>query len=174
MLFRRVVLLLAFVVVAVTGCSEGAPAGIQTVFDPCQALIIDIDVEANADQRGSVETGLGMWNTRADAALALPASLPDDDVTQPPRIPLYFDRAGTAFHGFYDDVEGIVYVNDGIVDDRARSLTVAHEIGHAFGMVHVDPDDRPSLMNPGNLSVGLTEADVATLVDMWGACTPAP
>ena len=35
----------------------------------------------------------------------------------------------------------------------------------------VAAEERASLMNPGNLSVGLTPADVETLIGLWGSCT---
>ena len=66
---------------------------------------------------------------------------------------------------------GVVYINEAIEDDRARAVTVAHEMGHAFGLFHVAAEERASLMNPGNLSVGLTPADVETLIGLWGSCT---
>ena len=50
------------------------------------------------------------------------------------------------------------------------AITIAHEIGHSFGLVHIPTDVRPSLMNPANLTVLPTAADVATLAGLWGRC----
>ena len=50
------------------------------------------------------------------------------------------------------------------------AVTIAHEIGHAFGLVHVPADQRTSVMNPNNLVVEPTAEDVDTLATRWGGC----
>ena len=52
----------------------------------------------------------------------------------------------------------------------AQAVTIAHEIGHAFGLAHVPSGERASVMNPGNLNVEPNAADVATLALRWGGC----
>jgi predicted Zn-dependent protease len=47
---------------------------------------------------------------------------------------------------------------------------IAHELGHAFGLVHVSPDTRPSVMNPGNTTVAPNDGDRAALEALWGTC----
>jgi hypothetical protein len=151
--------------VVCSSCAVEEPALIETVFDPCAPLWLDVDADAEADQRESVRAGLAMW--REDAGAAVAAEQPAGGAA---RVPLHFDPAGTAFHGYYDDERGEVYINAHMRNDRERSITVAHELGHVFGLFHVDPADRTSLMNPGNTETLLTPDDVASLAALWGAC----
>lgn len=150
---------------ATLGCAPDA-GPIETVFDPCAPLHVDVERDARAEERASVRAGLAMWNEATASALAL---APDADA-ETARVPLHFDPAGSAFHGYYDDENGIVYINERIQDDRARTITVAHELGHVFGLLHVDSDERPSLMNEGNTTVTLQPGDVDTLAALWGTC----
>jgi Zn-dependent peptidase ImmA (M78 family) len=159
---------------------------IETVFDPCDNVVFVVDPDASANEMASVAAGLEMWNERAKTALTrqTAAETSDDvfvnddvvnddvvdDDNHAPHVPVHFDPAGDAFFGYYDDEAGEVYINDGFTSDRARTITVAHELGHAFGLFHVDASDRPSLMNEGNTSVALTQEDVAALVALWGEC----
>ena len=52
-------------------------------------------------------------------------------------------------------------------------MTIAHEIGHAFGLWHVKPSVRRSVMNPGNTTVTPTERDVDSVRALWGKLRPA-
>jgi hypothetical protein len=49
---------------------------------------------------------------------------------------------------------------------------IAHEIGHAFGLVHVT--GRASVMNAGNIDVAPNAGDAADLSALWGACDTVP
>ena len=81
-----------------------------------------------------------------------------------------FDPAGTSFHGFYDDAVGVVYVNEAIEDDHARAVTVAHELGHAFGLLHIDVTRDHSVMNDGNMKTPPNDFDADALIALWGRC----
>ena len=59
------------------------------------------------------------------------------------------------------------FVNDDLAGGPLV-VTIAHEIGHAFGLVHVS--DRPSVMNVGNLVVEPNTGDVTALVALWSTC----
>jgi hypothetical protein len=88
-------------------------------------------------------------------------------------LPVHFQRAGAPFHGFYDDRNVQIFINQDL-DDHARAVAIAHEVGHAFGLVHVAPGERPSLMNSGNITIDPNSGDVATLAARWGNCAPPP
>jgi hypothetical protein len=84
-------------------------------------------------------------------------------------IEVRFAHAAEAFHGFYDGKAGVVYINEQLAGP-SLPIVIAHELGHAFGLVHVSPDVRPSLMNPGNVDITPTDDDQRALESLWGAC----
>ncbi len=80
-----------------------------------------------------------------------------------------FRSQARPFHGLYDAPSGQIYINDDLAGDEL-AITIAHEVGHSFGLVHIPSNERASLMNPANLTVVPTPADVATLAGLWGRC----
>jgi hypothetical protein len=168
----RVVGVVACVVacVDVVGCAPPAPAGIQTVFDPCAPLIVDVDDDSTAAEAASVAAGSAMWRSAIDARVDVASADNVDD--NAPRVPVRFDPAGASFRGYYDDIAGVVFINDAIVDDDVRAITVAHELGHAFGLLHVSKDVRPSIMNDGNTTVAINDGDRDAIAALWGRCGP--
>jgi len=145
-------------------CRAPADDDVDITFDPCAPLVIELVAGATDAERASVASGVAMWNTQAATRLTL------DDVAGAPRLPLRFEKAASAFYGLYDDERGVVLVNDGFSDGHQRAVTVAHEIGHAFGLAHVERNARLSLMNNGNLHIEPTAADVTALAALWGRC----
>ena len=97
-----------------------------------------------------------MWRTHADPTA--------DAVT------IRFEPAPSVNMGFYDVATGTIFVNLDLDEPSRRTITIAHELGHAFGLVHVT--DRPSVMNPGNLTIVPNDADFAAVADRWGTCRP--
>lgn len=134
----------------VVGCSAGDTT-IDTTFDPC-ALAVDTRGMSDV-QRGGVMAGLALWD------LAPREGAP---------ITVLFEDAAEAFHGHYDDETGVVRINAKITDPHALSIVIAHELGHAFGLFHVD--GRASVMNRGNLDLAPTAADFAEVSARWGSC----
>lgn len=156
------------VVLSLTGCGgPSAPAVPALRFDPCQPLAIVADPGATESQRAAITTALELWNDLAHSRLVLPAE-PD-----PPAglagVPIHFERAAPPFHGLYDPATGQLFINEGLVGE-GQVVTIAHEIGHAFGLEHVAGSDRVSVMNPGNLENEPTSADRDTLAIDWGYC----
>ncbi len=181
-LARVAPLLVALLVpLTTTACGQSKGDGkIDTVFDPCAPLVI-APVDGSAREKESVFRGVALWNDTAGSQLSVQGdgTLDSDDddadsdaADSAPVIPLHFDEAGSNFHGYYDDVGAIVYINDDMDDDRQRAITIAHEIGHAFGLLHVDVDDDASVMNDGNLETAPNDFDVDALRALWGACGP--
>lgn len=71
--------------------------------------------------------------------------------------------------GFYDDDRAIVYINSSMTPAERRIL-VAHEVAHAMGLLHVAPEERPSIMNNGNKTREPNTRDAAAIADLWGQC----
>jgi hypothetical protein len=153
--------LIGLIALALTACSSSSPDGPGVVYDPCNAAV---RVQGNAAQEAAVGAALALWNAAAGLDLAL-------DATAAPtkkRIPAVFEDTAV-FHGFYDDQHGVVYLNERL-GASTQTIVAAHELGHSFGLVHVERSERPSLMNPGNLDIGPSAEDAAALLPLWGKC----
>lgn len=147
------------------GCAAPADDVLDRTFDVCAPIAIDV-IGADPAQRASVDDAIALWRARGATGLGAGGA-------GAPRIEIRFEPAAPAHYGYYADETGVVYVNARLEDPDARAVTIAHELGHAFGMWHVERDDRPSVMNPGNLAIAPNQADAEALLDLWGACPPA-
>jgi Matrixin len=153
------------IVALVAACApQDDDAAIERTYDPCQPPHL-IAPAASASQRAGIASALRLWRTHT-AEVAIPE---DERVLE-----VELQRASGAFLGLYDDRAGIIYLNDDLGDGSALAIVAAHELGHAFGLHHVGPDVRASVMNPGNLDVAPTEDDLRMLATLWGACEPDP
>lgn len=131
-------------------------------FDVCRPLVLDVE-GATAEQRASVSDAIGLWQALGVSGLTV------EPIADAPRIAVVFQDAAAPFHGYYDDERAIVYVNATIEDPFARAITIAHELGHAFGLWHID--HRTSVMNTGNLTVAPTDEDRRDIEALWGQCS---
>ncbi len=155
---------LSFLVVGLVACAGGGETEkIDIVFDPCEPLVLEVQ-EGNSEEESRVADAIDLWNQRAGSMLTL------DEVEHAPLLPVVFDDAPAAFNGHYDDEDAVVYINHDL-NGRETAITVAHELGHAFGLYHVRAEERASVMNHGNLVVEPNESDVDALEAVWGACS---
>lgn len=152
------------------GCAPvPAASGPAVTFDPCTPVTLVPDANATADEVAGVAAGAALWNASAGADVLTTAPTPGDGGTADRTLPIHFQAAAAPFNGLYDGPNGQIYINEDLTGQQL-AITVAHEVGHSFGLVHIPPDQRPSLMNPGNLTVLPTPQDVATLAAIWGRC----
>jgi hypothetical protein len=146
------------------GCTPAATAsGPGLTFNPCAQLTLVPDAAATDAEAQGVAAGAELWNAIAGSELS------PGTASAGPAVPIHFQAAAAPFHGLYDPPTGQIFINEDL-SGQELAITVAHEVGHAFGLVHISPDVRASLMNPGNLTVLPTPQDVATLADIWGRC----
>jgi hypothetical protein len=170
------------------GCTDDTASGTGVTFDACAPLAIGVAPALTSVQAEGLTDALSMWNQAAGTVLvSTSATFPNAptadaapsstgvtaNATTMPRVPLAFQAAAPPFHGLYDNRAGQIFINVDLTAVDPLRITIAHEIGHAFGLVHVSPDVRPSLMNPGNTTIGITPEDVTALAAIWGSC-PAP
>ena len=159
--------------VSMLGCADdlaNAPAAVQ--FDACQALVLAPDLDAGPAQLRGISDAVDLWNRSAATRL----SLRRDDAAASgagaaSSLPIHFQHAAAPFHGLYDDRDVQIFINQDLAD-HARVVAITHEVGHAFGLVHVAPDERASVMNSGNITIDPTAGDVGALVARWGRCAP--
>jgi hypothetical protein len=148
--------------------SEGASA-----HDACTPLAITAAAATPTEQAG-IDGALALWRDHGVSAFdAGPAGEPGAATTATATaaaIDIQFADAAPAFHGVYDPAADRVLINRDLADPATVAIVVAHELGHVFGLVHVSPAARLSLMNPGNLATPPTDADQQTIEALWGRC----
>jgi hypothetical protein len=117
---------------------------------------------ASDDQLASIDDAIAMWSTEG-------VMLARGDTGE---VTIVFRPASSAFYGFYDVTTATVYINNDLADPAQRAIVIAHELGHSFGLVHVSPNTRASVMNPGNVTIAPDDGDRAALAAIWGSCPP--
>jgi hypothetical protein len=149
------------------GCGQAeTTAGV--VHDACSHLLVLPAEDSRNAEREGVGRGISFWH---DVGVTAPRL---EQTSAGPTVPVHFEVAPEAFRGVYEPSTGEVFVNRRLEDSFERSVTVAHELGHALGLPHVPPSERPSMMNPGNLTVLPTNEDVEALARLWGDCLDVP
>ena len=142
-----------------SACGGSPDNTIDITYDYCAPLVIAPAVEATAAERASVAEAIAMWNALGMTSLSIESE--DALLADAPRVPIHFREAAPAFYGLYEDELGELVINNGFTNDRSRTITIAHELGHVFGLIHVEA--HPSVMNPANLNTEPNAADAASL-----------
>ena len=144
-------------VLGVAACS-GKKESFLTVFDPCEPISLQ-PTEADEQQQASVRDAVDMWNAVASTQLSI------EGEGRP--LPIVFEES-YLFLGFYDDAAEVIRLATRVNEQRPRAVVLAHELGHAFNLFHVD--DRDSVMNEGNWEIAPLGSDAAALEAVWGPC----
>ena len=142
-------------------CACGAPSNPDTagiLYSPCDQVLVQPEAGTTEAEHGSVTAAIALWRDVGLTALSTSEGV---------SVPVRFADAAAVFHGVYEPSSGIVFINRDL-GGAARDITVAHELGHALGLPHVALEERPSVMNPGNLTVLPSPSDQAALQRLWG------
>ena len=158
------ILSLSLMAVSALACGSGSPdETIDVTYAPCEPLQLVPASDATADEMASLEDAIAMWQDYGvDITL--------DERPDARKLPVKFEPAALAFYGLYEDEVGEVLINRRLDDRRERAITIAHELGHAFGLWHVDRGDRVSVMNTHNLDVEPNVGDMEALEATWRGC----
>jgi hypothetical protein len=141
-------------------CSASTPTTPGIEFDPCTPPTPTVS-SATDVQAAGLAAAEALW--RGDG-------VPGLGTTPGAVLEVRFQHAAPEFYGLYDAQAGMIYVNDELTDPGTLSIVIAHELGHAFGLVHISASVRASVMNPGNLLIQPTTDDRRTLENLWGSC----
>lgn len=169
-MIRKLSLLVVLPVLFACGaCDEPVFDGPTVTFDPCQPLALTTDADVSASQRAGVAAGMALWTAVMPVQLSLTEETGGAPTVETPAVPVHFQAAAANFHGLYDPSVAQIFINREL-GGAPLAIAVAHEVGHAFGLAHVSASERPSIMNPGNLTVEPNAADADTLISAWGDC----
>ena len=145
-------------VASLVGCGTANDTEIKLQHDACAPLALVSDSATDVQHTGMMDAQV-LWRDHGAPSVGLRA-----DTT----VNVVFEDAAAAFHGLYDDANGVIYINRGLTDPKTLSIVIAHELGHAFGLPHIT--DRDSVMNPGNLKIVPNDEDAKALEALWGPC----
>ena len=139
-------------------CSTSAP-GADRTYDACSPVSVTSPT-ATAAELASLSQAVMLWSAVGVDGFAVGGS--------GAALTMAFVDGTPAEYGLYDGADETVYINAGALDDTNRPIVMAHELGHAVGLVHVPVTERVSVMNPGNLTALPTAADAEAVAALWG------
>ena len=152
-------------ILASASCGGNSDHTIDIVFDPCEPLSVSTASSSLTDHQ-SIKEAVRLWNEVAHTRLTLVE-------TGTAAVDIEFVKAFPAQFGLYDDERGVILVNRSLEAGPIRTITIAHELGHAMGLEHVKASERRSVMMPGNTDTPPGESDRDSLIAIWGTCSPS-
>ncbi|CAN5703572.1 hypothetical protein BH11MYX3_BH11MYX3_19970 [soil metagenome] len=153
--------------VALVACSSQESTTVDRVHDACAPLVVQLAEPTSARMDG-LTGAFALWREHGAPWLETTGD-PNGDGDS--TIQLEFQPAAGAFRGLYDPTTSTIYINDALTDPAPLQIVIAHELGHALGLPHVEGD--PSVMLPGNIAISPTARDAQALRALWGEC-PRP
>lgn len=151
--------------VALVACASPAPTTTDRAYDACSPLAVHL-AEPTAAREAGLTEAFALW--RDHGASRLETTGEPGDRTDNGTIELEFQTASGAFRGLYDGEHATIFINNAVTDPDVLAIVIAHELGHALGLVHVD--GHASVMLKGNIEVTPNASDAASLEALWGAC----
>lgn len=148
-------------------CACTSDSTIAITFDPCSPLSIVPDPQSETREVEAIEEALAYW----EDVLPVRAQVGEPAPAQEGELAILFEGGDTFYRALYLDKRGEIAISREALVPEDYSLAIAHELGHAFGLFHVPLDQRPSVMNVGNLEVAPTEEDAREVSDLWEACS---
>jgi hypothetical protein len=88
--------------------------------------------DASAEERAGVEAAVELWDMVGGPAISREAG--HHPVAALQTLPIGFERAAPSFFGLYRPAHADILINRALSDTTARAITIAHEMGHAFGL----------------------------------------
>jgi Zn-dependent peptidase ImmA (M78 family) len=138
--------------------------GVDTSFDPCSPLTIVPGADTGLQERESIQTAIDTWSAVLPTQIAVSAEPGDGPV-----LHLNFDD-DSFYRAIYFDKVAEIWINRSKLEQDDFALAIAHELGHAFGLLHTTPEERISVMNVGNLTTSPTIEDARAVSALWEAC----
>ena len=154
------------------GCTSSGNETAETVFDPCSPLQIALSASVTDAERAGVDAAIAAWNAQLPTQIV---SIADEALyRQTPRaddvLPIEF-ATKFGLRAAYFDKTGVIIVSSELLAPEEYGVAIAHEMGHAFGLPHIDPKVRASVMNVGNTTVAPTVEDAAEVAALWPSCS---
>ena len=154
----------------VAACGGSDPASV-VAHDACAPLTLHVAAPTAIEQTG-ITDALALWRDHGLTVM----TLREDAIAEtnsPDAIDVRFEDAAETFHGMYDPPSASILINRDLTTGHTPdplAIVIAHELGHVFGLVHIDPHERLSLMNADNLTTPPTDGDQRALEALWGVC----
>lgn len=157
--------------IALVLLSSGCLAGdnIDTTFDPCSPLTIVARFDTLDDELQSVDAAIASWTQVLPTRISLAR---DEENSE--GLKIAFESGDSFYRAIYFDRRGEILINRGALTLEEMPLAIAHELGHAFGLLHVSAEERLSVMNVGNIDVVPNRDDASSVSAVWDACSAAP
>lgn len=149
-----------WLLLVLAACGAAPSTEPEIVYSPCASVPLAPEPDTTSSERDSILAAVALWRDVGVTALTM------SDETSEVAVPLRFRDAAAVFRGVYEPSSGLVSINRKLAGTD-RTVTIAHELGHALGLPHVPLAERRSVMNPGNLTVLPTAEDVAVLQQRW-------
>lgn len=153
----------AAVVVLVAACASD---DIEHTYDPCSPLTLAVEDGISEVELSGVEDAIAAWAGVVPARITIGSGTRATDV-----LPVRFEPGDTFYRAIYWDAFGEIAISRDRLAPDDYGIALAHEMGHAFGLHHVEPSERISVMNVGNLEQGPTSEDAARIAQLWASCS---